>query len=76
MGEAIQGVLTGFFMADLAKVKCLELVLGLLRVLFGDVARAEAIAALCESMVFVVLQVARRGGLFHQGRDIPTWWGD
>ena len=39
LGEAIQGVLTGFVMADLAKVKCLELVLGLLRVVFGDVAR-------------------------------------
>ena len=56
LGEAGRGVLTGFGAAALAKFECLELGLGLLRVLFGDVARAEAIAALCESMVFVVAQ--------------------
>ena len=25
--------------------------------------------------MFVLAQGGRRGGLFHQGRDFPTWWG-
>ena len=62
-------------MADLAKVECLELGLGLLWVVLVDVARAEAVAALCEAMVFVVAQGARCGGIFHKVRDFPTWWG-
>ena len=62
-------------MAALAKVECLELGLGLLRVVFGDVDRVEAVATLCDAMVFVVAQGSRRGGLFRQGRDFPTLWG-
>ena len=72
MGEAGQGVLTGFGAAALAKVECLELGIGLLRFVFGGISRAEDVAALCEAMVFVVAQGSRRGGLFHQGRDFPT----
>ena len=75
LGEAGRGVLTGFGMAALAKVECLNLGLGLLWVVLGDVARVEAVDAICEAMVFVVAQGTRRGGLFHNGRDFPTWWG-
>ena len=75
MSEAGRGVLTGFGTASLAKVECLELGLGLFWVVFGDVARAEAIAALYEAMIFVVAQGARRGGLLRQVCDFPTWWG-
>ena len=65
LGEADQGVLTGFGMSALDEVECLELGLGLLRVVFDDVDRAEAVAKLCEAMAFVVAQGARHGGLFH-----------
>ena len=75
LGEAGRGVLTGFGMASLAKVECLELGLGLLRVVFGDVAHAEAVYALCEDMVFVVKQGERHGGIFRQGREFHTGWG-
>ena len=72
LGEAGRGVLTGFGMASLAKVECLELGLGLLWVVFSDVERAYVVAALCEAMVFVVAQGAFRDGLLHQGRNFPT----
>ena len=54
-----------FGTAALAKVECLEPGLGLFRVAFGDVARAEAVAALYYALVFVVAQGECRGGLFH-----------
>ena len=57
-------------MAAIAEVKCLDLGLGLFRFFLGDAARAEAVAALYEAMVFVVSQGVRHGGLFHQGREI------
>ena len=60
MGEAGQGVLTRFGTASPSKVECLRLGLGLFRVVFSDVARAEAVAALYEAMVFAVAQGARR----------------
>ena len=75
MGEAGRGVLTGFVVAALVEVECFELDLGLLWVVFDDVARVEAVATLCESMVFFVAQGSLRGGLFHQGRDFPTFLG-
>ena len=67
LGEADRGVITGFGTAALAKVQCPELGLRILRVVFSALARAEAVSALCDSMVFVVALRARRGGFSHQG---------
>ena len=75
MGEAGRGVTTRFFVAALSEVEFLKLVLGLLLVVFGVVARAEAVAELCEAMVFVVEQGSLSGSLFHQDRDFPTLLG-
>ena len=65
LGEAGLGVLIRFGTAALAEVECLDPGLGLFRVVFGGVARAEAVAALYEAMVFVVAQGVCHGGIFH-----------
>ena len=65
MGKSGRGVIIRFGTTALAEVKCLESCLGLFRVVFGDVARTEAVAALYEAMAFVVAQGACCGDLFH-----------